>query len=618
VQAARVLGVVVALGAVFAVGSARADAQVEPCGSDPDSQSCVDLDPGSGPPGTDVAVTASAGTCVNGFDPQSSASATVFFHPNGIDASDEPTQPRLEVGVFPSGTVFEATYRIPDDVEPRTAWFEVVCEFDDEGSGGQSFQITGAGGTDPAVSRCGDSPDSGSCVEADPASGPPGTEVEVLATAGSCEGQTATVVYAPGGATQGSGGSIAVPIGDTVEVGSLAVGDVFTDRFVIPEGDADPAAFLVACSDGQYDARAAFSLFAPSSFDPSVDPTALPRFDVPHDRSSFPASVPAIDDVSTDGELLLTNLAVAVLMLLLVFPAELFNATLEEHYDEVTRWLAGPRRLLERVNGWLAQRGAQVGFAIVTAATAVLYAFLDPNVSVDAATIALVVGIGGAIAVGVLVGGWGSRRYLAERHGDRGALKVYPAALIVAVVCVVISRVAEFQPGYLYGIVAAFAFTAQLSRDDEGKASAFAAVAGLAASIVAWLVWIPIRDSAADPDPNIIVLVLDAFLAAMFVAGLQALVFGFVPIRFLPGAKVWAWSKKIWALLFAIGCFGFLHTLVNASDEEGYEGNLGTMIGLFVAFGLASGAFWAYFRYRKPKPDTTEPGEEHAPADAVT
>jgi hypothetical protein len=181
---------------------------------------------------------------------------------------------------------------------------------------------------------------------------------------------------------------------------------------------------------------------------------------------------------------------------------------------------------------------------------------------------------------------------------------VYPAALVVALACVLVSRLADFQPGYLYGIVAGFAFTAQLSRDDEGRSAAFAAVAGLSVSIVAWFAWIPVRDAADGADPDLVVLILDAFLATMFVGGLQALVFGFVPIRFLPGAKVWAWSKRAWALLFAIGSFGFLHVLLHPEDE--YEGSLTTMIVLFVAFCVASGAFWAYFRYRTATPEQDE------------
>jgi hypothetical protein len=103
----------------------------------------------------------------------------------------------------------------------------------------------------------------------------------------------------------------------------------------------------------------------------------------------------------------------------------------------------------------------------------------------------------------------------------------------------------------------------------------------------------------------------------MFVGGLQALVFGFVPVRFLPGAKVWAWSKRVWALLFTIGMFGFLHVLLHPEDD--YEGSLTTMIVLFVAFAAASGAFWAYFRYRKPAgPDDAESTEPEGPEESVT
>jgi hypothetical protein len=241
---------------------------------------------------------------------------------------------------------------------------------------------------------------------------------------------------------------------------------------------------------------------------------------------------------------------------------------------------------------------------LVTAATAILYGFLDPHIAFDEATISMVLGVGLAIGVAVLVGGTASRRFVKRVRGDEGKLRAYPAALLVAIVCVVISRVASFQPGYLYGIVAGIAFTASLTKEDEGKAAARAALAGLVASVVAWIVWIPIGNSASGADANIVVLTLDAFLAAMFVGGLQALVFGFVPVRYLPGAKVWAWSKPVWLLLFGVGSFGFLHVLLH--PESDYDGSLETMLVLFLAFATASGAFWAYFRLRTPKPKAAE------------
>ena len=51
------------------------------------------------------------------------------------------------------------------------------------------------------------------------------------------------------------------------------------------------------------------------------------------------ASVNPVGEVSSDPLVIATNLLLAALLVMLVpFPAELFNRTLDEHYDEVLAW----------------------------------------------------------------------------------------------------------------------------------------------------------------------------------------------------------------------------------------------------------------------------------------
>ena len=44
---------------------------------------------------------------------------------------------------------------------------------------------------------------------------------------------------------------------------------------------------------------------------------------------------------------------------------------------------------------------------------------------------------------------------------DAAGLRVQPLTIFVGIACVVISRIADFQPGYLYGLVAAYVFAAR-------------------------------------------------------------------------------------------------------------------------------------------------------------
>src|SRR5262249_40250874 len=141
----------------------------------------------------------------------------------------------------------------------------------------------------------------------------------------------------------------------------------------------------------------------------------------------------------------------------------------------------------------------------------------------------------------------------------------------------------------------------------------------IASSIVAWLLWIPVSHAANHPGASIWLLILESVLAAVFVTGIEAAGVGLLPIRFLDGHKLFTWNRILWAIVFVLGAFGLIHLLLRPGG--GYFGHntnntpMLTVIGLFVGFGVVSVAFWAYFRYRKPRgePDAGAGGAAGSP-----
>jgi hypothetical protein len=111
----------------------------------------------------------------------------------------------------------------------------------------------------------------------------------------------------------------------------------------------------------------------------------------------------------------------------------------------------------------------------------------------------------------------------------------------------------------------------------------------------------------AKDDPSAALLILDSVLAATFVAGIEGVVFGMIPIRFLAGSKLFAWSRAMWAALFGVGAFLFLHVLLDPESEYLADPNsvpTTTILAFFAAFGLISVLFWAYFRFRTKRPES--------------
>ena len=323
----------------------------------------------------------------------------------------------------------------------------------------------------------------------------------------------------------------------------------------------------------------------------------------------FAASVPEPSEVSTDPSVLLQSaLLAALLVFLMPFPSQLFNSTLESHEDEVRRWLrldrlgAAARGLGEFWATW-------PGVILFTCVAATLYGFLDPGFGLDAGSLATFLGMLAGIVL--VTAAFAIPTVLAHRRlGDRPSLTVVPVSLLIGVLCVLVSRLTDFQPGYLYGLLIGLAFARELSAADEGRATAVGAALMLGVAFLAWLAL-----GALPDDEGFGLVVARTALAALMVAGLEGVVFGLLPMRFLPGESVYSWNRPLWGALLLAGAFAFFHILINPAS--GYLADtsrtpLLTVIALLLGFSLVSVAFWAWFRFRPESARPIGPGEEGA------
>ena len=183
----------------------------------------------------------------------------------------------------------------------------------------------------------------------------------------------------------------------------------------------------------------------------------------------------------------------------------------------------------------------------------------------------------------------------------------------MAVICVVVSRLANFQPGYLYGLVVSIVFVTEISTRDEGVGTWLASVWLLVLSFIAWVVLAFVRQGAFDPWLG---LFLQTVLVTFVVAGIETLAVGLLPMRFLPGHPLFQWRRGMWFVLFALSVMGYLLILVDPAN--GYlsdDSRTPMLIGVIflVTFGIVSLGTWAYFRYRPANTGGDRPGE--APAE---
>ena len=306
-------------------------------------------------------------------------------------------------------------------------------------------------------------------------------------------------------------------------------------------------------------------------------------------RAWLPAALP--QQLDTGAGDLVRSLALAALLVLLVgFPAELFNQTVEENAPRIRRAFARlPRPRLPRLP-------AAAQLAAFTVLAAVLTSFADPGQGLDRAALLTAAGLLVAIPVTLLAFEVPVELWCRRQGAGRAALRVLPFALVIAAALAVLSRVAGFEPAYVYGLIAGYAVLAAraLTPRAAGQAVLAGSVSLLAVSLLAWAAW----RALGGPDGTLAADLADSVLAAVAVVGVEGLVFALVPLRFLDGEALWRWGRLRWAAAYLVAAFVFVHVLLSSRADRITASEAGRMLALFAAFGLASVAFWAWFRFR--------------------
>jgi hypothetical protein len=313
----------------------------------------------------------------------------------------------------------------------------------------------------------------------------------------------------------------------------------------------------------------------------------------------FATSVRSLSAVRLDPAALGASALLALLLLLLMaFPGELFNSTVEANYDEIAGWF---RRL--RLPGIGAIWRGPLGVALLLVVGALVYSLLDPGFGLGqgsaASYVGLLVGLVIVLVTFELPGMLMHRR----RTGEFGSLRALPWTLLAGGVCVAVSRLAGFEPGYLYGVLLGVVFRSPQPESDDGRQAAAGALWTLLTALAAWLALGWLRTNVTDA--GFVRVAGETALAAVVVAGLEAVAFGLMPFRFLDGAAVRAWSRVVWAVLFGLGVFAFVHVLIG--PQSGYlaefaPSGIVAALAVFVGFGALSFAVWGYFRFRPARP----------------
>ena len=319
-------------------------------------------------------------------------------------------------------------------------------------------------------------------------------------------------------------------------------------------------------------------------------------------------SVPLPSDISTDPKVVATNTVFAsVTVLLLAFAAALFNSTFRGNYEAIQAWSQGlfARLKLSKLHSGPGKSGIVLPHyleaVLIIVLTAIINSFVDPAFGISSA--GLIIFIAMVIASVAATYGYDGIQALTTRHGFKipAAVKTYPLAIPIAVACVIVSRLAHFAPGLVFGFVGAYALLSSTANLDKRKLSINILLGVTCIALVASAAFF-LRQPLANAAPGFWHSLADTIMVATFVTCLEGLVFGLLPLTFLDGSILVSWNKWVWIIVFGIVSFLFYHIIINnnailASAVK--DTNVVTMLALVLFSVIFSIGFWLYFRIRK-------------------
>ena len=334
--------------------------------------------------------------------------------------------------------------------------------------------------------------------------------------------------------------------------------------------------------------------------------------------ANFLIQTPGFSGISTNVQVVGTNVTLALIAVLtLLVATTVFNSTIEENAREIdtfVRRISGSPRAAPAFAalGWISEEEAGgksqwLNLAkpgIIVLATAVIYAVLDPNFGFNNDTLVLVCALIAGLAVSTFLYEGGQVLWATKRYDTPAAMRVYPLAIVIAMVCVALTRLTNLHPGIIFGFVTAAAIfpRGEMAKDADGKIIAVPLGALMLSSFVAFLLIDPLHRFTVS-NASVFASLPETIAVSVFVGGAGSALLTLIPVTFNDGEKIWAWSKLVWFGLALPATFAFIHVMVNDQDYGtiAHDTSAIALVVICVIVLAITVATWLFFRIHRPE-----------------
>ena len=322
----------------------------------------------------------------------------------------------------------------------------------------------------------------------------------------------------------------------------------------------------------------------------------------PASQNSLSQALPTLQQIIGNPVVIGAAAASSLALLFLVaFPAELLNSTIDENYERLFGRVRKPRlpwlsRLRERV-----KKAPFVGGLALTTLAALIFSFSDPLFGFDLASLRLFL----ACTIGMFLLGYVANALtgtILKRRWSIGSLiELKPAGLVVALLGVVLSRLLDFAPGLLIGLVLGLSLSASATLREESRSVLIWAGIVLGLSLACWVVY-SFASGTVAPDTFGGAL-FDDTLVAVTTEGISGLVIGLLPIGYLDGASVFRHSKVQWISTYLVALVAFFVVVVPSGELWGdIQGPFWVWLTVLSMFAAVCVGSFLYFRLHRAKP----------------
>lgn len=302
----------------------------------------------------------------------------------------------------------------------------------------------------------------------------------------------------------------------------------------------------------------------------------------------------------TPGQAAVIGVSSVLLMLLVGFPGFLLSRVIAARYDQLFAWTN--RGAAGRIKERLGQTQPTWMLWLGIAAAALVASFIDPRFGLNPMSVRILLTVFGAFVVYNLLG-WMLVKAIVSRiePSARPVVQFRWGSILVLVVAVLVSRLLDFSPGIVFGVVAGLTFAVALAASKRAVVVLVGSGFALSAGLLAWLLY----SVLAQVESNLVTVTLTELFSAIAIEGIATLPLALLPFAAFDGGVLSRWKRWVWALSYTLGMAVFLLVLVTApAGFASIPGDFVRWMLIFVAFALVATVLWWLDGRARRKPPT--------------